>query len=82
MEKIFTTCNRCKKEIKYGQAYVTILRNIEQVDYNMTTGEDEIEVIDSNDLVTFCGSCGNSFNADMITNIINSIPLQGRQQGN
>lgn len=74
MEKQFTECSRCNKPIYYGNAYVTILRNVEQADYELATDSEEVTVIDSQEIITFCGSCGNSFNADIIGNIINGLP--------
>jgi hypothetical protein len=74
MSKKYTECRPCKKAIYYGNAYVTILRNIEQADFELTTNQEEITVIDSNEVITFCGSCGNSFDSETIVNIINAIP--------
>lgn len=74
MSTKFTECSRCGKAINYGNAYVNILRNIEQADFDLASHQEEIEVIDSTEIITFCGSCGNSFDAETIANIINSIP--------
>lgn len=74
MSRKYTECGRCGKAINYGNAYVTIVRNVEQADFELTTNQEEITVIDSNEVITFCGSCGNSFDADTIGNIINAIP--------
>ena len=74
MYKKFTECNRCGKAIYYGNAYVTIVRNVEQADFELTTNQEEITVIDSNEVITFYGGYGNSFDADTIANIINAIP--------
>jgi len=74
MPKIFTDCSRCGKPIYYGNAYVTILRNIEQADLDVISNREEITIIDSSEVITFCGSCGNAFDASLIANIINAIP--------
>jgi hypothetical protein len=74
MTNSFTTCDRCGREIAYGKAQVTITRNIEQAEHNILENRDEIEVIDSEQIMTLCGSCGNSFDAHKIAQIINSIP--------
>lgn len=50
---IFCRCDGCGSAIGYGNACVTITRNIEQVD------RDEINVIESTDLATYCAACGN-----------------------
>ncbi len=74
----YTTCMRCGKDIYYGNAYVTITRNIEQANYELTKNREEITVIDSSEIITFCGVCGNLFDADTIGNIINAIPGNNR----
>jgi len=74
MDKIFTKCGRCGKIINYGNGYVSIVRNVEQADFSIVTNNDEITIIDSQEIITLCGSCGNSFNADTIGQIINTIP--------
>jgi hypothetical protein len=74
MKKKFTTCSSCDKTIFYGNAYVTIVRSVEQADHNLPKNREEITVIDSHELITFCGSCGNTFDADTIASIIHAIP--------
>jgi len=67
-------CHLCGNEIRLGAAYVTITRNIEQVEHNIIENEFEIQVIDSIELIRLCGKCGNAFDADMLSTIIQSIP--------
>ena len=67
-------CHLCGKDIRTGAAYVTITRNIEQVEHNVVENEFEIQVIDSIELIRLCGKCGNAFDADMLSTIIQSIP--------
>lgn len=74
MNKQFTQCWRCGKAIYYGNAFVSISRNVEQADYELATDKIEIQVIDSEEIITLCGSCGNSFDANTIANIITSLP--------
>jgi hypothetical protein len=74
MSKKYTECGRCGKTINYGNAYVSIVRNVEQADFNITRNDDEIIVIDSQEIITLCGPCGNRFNANMIEKIVNGIP--------
>lgn len=75
MNKAFTVCDNCSKEIFHGNVYVTIDRNIEQADLILTKNEFEIQVIDSETLLILCGKCGNAFPAHIIGKIIKSIPL-------
>ena len=74
MDKKYTECSRCGKAINYGNAYVSIVRNVEQAEFDLATNSEEIEVINSDEIIALCGSCGNSFNADTIANIINAVP--------
>lgn len=74
MDRKYTECSRCQKTIYYGNAYVSIVRNVEQADFEIATNSEEITVIDSQEIIALCGSCGNSFNADIIGNIINGLP--------
>jgi hypothetical protein len=73
---VYTTCDKCGKEIDYGNAYVSIARNIEQAEHIFATDKDEVAVIDSELLLTLCGSCGNTFHYDVIAKIIKTIPIK------
>lgn len=81
MNTVFTNCSRCGKDIHYGNAYVTILRNIEQAEKIAFSEDVETDVIDSREILTLCGKCGNSFNSDAIAQVINAIPMDGREIG-
>lgn len=74
MSKKYTACSRCGKVINYGNAYVSIVRNIEQAEFDLASQREEIDIIHSEEIITLCGTCGNAFNADTIANIINSLP--------
>ena len=74
MSKKFSECDRCGKVINYGNAYVSISRNVEQADYKLATDSTTITVIDSLEVYTLCGICGNRFDANTISKIINAIP--------
>lgn len=76
MYKIFTECSRCGKPIYYGNAYVSIVRNVEQADFELTTNQKEITIVDSKEVIALCGSCGNSFSAETIAKTINAIPTE------
>ena len=64
------TCNICGKLIKHGNAYVTIVRNVEHFENVIVKNHEEITVIDSEELVTFCDCCGNKFNANTLKQIM------------
>lgn len=75
-------CEICKKEIRKGNAYVSITKNIEQVEHNVINNEEEIEVIHSETLITLCGTCGNRFDESSFVQLIKNIPLLGNQKNN
>ncbi len=70
MPFLFTTCDQCGKDIYYGNAYVSIARNIEQIDYDKRTKEDQVQVIDSEVILLLCAKCGNAFHYDRIKDLI------------
>lgn len=82
MDKKYTECSRCGKVINYGNAYVSIVRNVEQAKFDLATNSEEIEVINSDEIIALCGACGNSFNADTIANIINGLPTDSTKHIN
>jgi hypothetical protein len=75
MNSVFTTCDKCGKEIHYGNAYVSVQRNVEQAEHNFISNEDEVQIIDSELLLTLCGKCGNAFHYDIIARLIDTIPI-------
>ena len=54
---------------------VSVQRNIEQAYHTISSNEDEVQIIDSELLLTLCGSCGNAFHYDVIARIIETIPI-------
>jgi hypothetical protein len=72
-EEVFATCDWCGKDIAYGNALVTINRNIEQMDSTEEYPEGIVTVIDSNSLLELCAECGNKFDAEMLGNILLAI---------
>ena len=79
MNSTFTICDKCSKEIKYGEKYFYISKSFETANRNIITLEDEIEINDQEELVTLCRGCGNIFNANNILTIIKSIPFSENQ---
>ena len=74
MGKEFSSCDRCGKVIDYGNAHVTISRNVEYAELVIATNQKEIQVIDSEVIFTLCAHCGHSFDARTIAAIIISLP--------
>lgn len=75
MEEVITHCSRCKKPIYRGAAYVCIARNIEQVEHSVSAHEDQVEIIQSDMLLSLCGRCGNRFDAGLLEQLIQLIPV-------
>jgi hypothetical protein len=49
---------------------VSINRNIEQVDQTEEYPDGEVTVVDSDQLLTLCGRCGNRFSARLLRELI------------
>lgn len=60
LKQVYTRCDICGREIRYGNAVLEIQRNVEQHYYEEDTGQPEVTVIDADPLVTLCAGCGNS----------------------
>jgi hypothetical protein len=74
MSNEISVCCRCGESIVCGDTYVSIVRNVEKIYMNPISNEEEIRVVDSSEVISFCESCGDQFDADLIGNIINAIP--------
>jgi len=72
-EKVSTNCDWCAKDIFYGNACVSINRNIEQMDSTEEYPEGEVTVIQSDTLLELCAECGNKLDTEIITNILLAI---------
>ncbi len=60
MNKIYSQCDICGRDISYGNAVLEIKRNVEQLDYDEERGLKSVTVIDADPLTTICARCGNS----------------------
>ena len=69
-EDFYTNCDWCDKDIAYGNASVTINRNIEQMDSTEEDPEGVATVIDSDVLLTLCAQCGNKLNTEMLKEML------------
>jgi hypothetical protein len=63
-------CNKCGKLIKHGDSYVAIIRNVEYFENKLHKKHEVISVVDSEELKTFCTSCGEIITANSIKDII------------
>lgn len=78
---IYTTCALFDKPILFGQAYISITHNIEYAEFEITTQQEEIEIIESNELISLCNKCGNAFDATMLSNILRALPRNPNRIG-
>ena len=69
-EDVFTNCDWCGKDIEYGNAVLTIDRNIAQMDSTDEYPEGVATVIESDNLLELCARCGNKLNSEMVKNIL------------
>ena len=79
MREQFSICDRCGKVIYYGNAFVSINRYIEQAEFSIARNRVEIQPIDSFQILTLCGSCGNLFDVEMLSKIITTIPTDSKE---
>jgi hypothetical protein len=78
MEETFTICAKCGTEIGYETAYVSITRSVERADHDLATDAVSIQVINAEEIISLCSSCGNLFDAENISQIVKAIPTDNR----
>ena len=74
MDDTYTQCDWCQKPIAYGNAAVTINKNIEQMDRTRENPDGVVTVIQSDVVATLCGSCGNRLNIEDLQKLL-SMPI-------
>ncbi|MGH8546784.1 MAG: hypothetical protein ACREX3_24865 [Gammaproteobacteria bacterium] len=55
----YSYCDRCEAPIAYGNALVTVARNMEQIDRTADHSRAIVTVIQSDAVLTLCDPCGN-----------------------
>jgi len=63
-------CDKCKKLIKHGSNYVTITREIEHFSDDLQEGSEVVSVIDAEQIIILCTTCGDNFKASKVKQII------------
>jgi hypothetical protein len=63
---VYEHCDWCGREILFGNAVVTLNKNIEQVDATEESPEGVITVIESDTLLTLCADCGNRLDGSVL----------------
>ncbi|HSW40116.1 MAG TPA: hypothetical protein VLL97_11560, partial [Acidobacteriota bacterium] len=71
--EVYTKCEWCDQEIFFGNASMTINRNIEKVDRDGKSGEAEISVIQSHCLLELCAGCGNKLDDQFLQKILMAL---------
>lgn len=66
----FDACDWCGKSICYGNALVTVNRNIEQVDEDDNPSGSVITVIQAEPLLTLCAECGNRLDDEVLRDLL------------
>ena len=69
-DNVYTTCGWCGNNIAYGNASLSINRNIEQMDSTEEYPDGVVTVIDSNTLLELCAQCGNKLDPAMLESIL------------
>jgi hypothetical protein len=73
MRETYTTCDWCSKAIGYGNAAVTINKNIEQIDRTRDHPNGVVTVIQSDVILTLCGKCGNRLHTDPLRRLLSTL---------
>ena len=72
-------CNKCLKEIPFGTQYYSINRNLEFRCIDTVEMEEEIEVVESEEIITLCKVCGSYFNTQGLDTILKHLPIPGQE---
>ena len=67
---VFAECSWCGRPIRYGNASVSVNRNIEQVDWNEQLEDGAITVIESVAMLTLCAGCGNRLDVERLRELL------------
>ncbi len=57
MTKVFTNCDKCNREIYYGDNYVAIAKNVERAMDSASNDNKQVQILDSELLLTICSNC-------------------------
>jgi len=76
MKTPFLDCDRCGKNISFGDAFVSINRFIEQAEFIAARNRVEYQPIDSIQIATLCARCANLFDVQALAKIIKSVPTE------
>ena len=72
-------CKKCNTEIPFGEPYYSIGRTLEFMFINPDTKEEEIEIIEGEEIICLCKTCGSYFNMKGLEKILQYIPIPGQE---
>ena len=70
LEQVQAVCDWCGEPIQYGNAQVTVTRNVEQVDRAQENPEGAVTVIQSDILLTLCARDGNRLDREVLQKVL------------
>jgi hypothetical protein len=73
-----THCDACGKPLYRGQPTVCFIRNIEHLEASPSHPQGAITVIDSQELISLCGACGNRFSVERATAVLKAAVQQSQ----
>ncbi len=82
IESDVNICGKCGCEIPFGTSYYSIVRNLEFLCKNAETEETEIEIDESEEVISLCKSCGSVFNQQSLKIILEHLPIPGQETRN
>ncbi len=75
-------CHKCNNEIPFGKPYYSIVRSLEFRFFNEEEKEEEIEIIETEEIISLCKICGSYFNMEGLDTILRNLPLPGQENRN
>lgn len=74
MAKVFANCDKCNREIYYGDNYVALAKNIEKAISLSSSDDKQVQILDSELLLTICSNCAVLLHYDL-SSALNKIIL-------
>lgn len=75
-------CHKCNNEIPFGNHYFSIVKSLEFREYNEEEKEEEIEIVEANEVISLCKTCGSYFNLEVLDTILKHLPIPGQENRN
>lgn len=82
MEDEIFICEKCSKEIPFGQKYYTIVKSLEHFVRKPPLNLSQIQVDEAIGILTLCEDCGECFSEENLGRIIKAIPIKGQESIN